>query len=126
MEIGLRLQFVKEVEDQRGKVLFLSHGKERVNFVEIQRGFARGGHYHKIAQHHLIISGKIEYREKNVRTDHEQIKIITAPAIIRVPAYTAHLIIAIEDTLFVETFKEELEATVYPAYRKIVEERMQQ
>lgn len=102
----------------------MSYGDEKINFVEIKKGFARGGHYHKIAQYHFIISGKIEYREENVKTGQEQIKIITAPAIINVPADTAHLLTAIEDVLFVETFKEELEATNYPKYKKIVEERM--
>jgi quercetin dioxygenase-like cupin family protein len=121
---GLSLRFEKEVEDVRGKILFLSYGDEKINFVEIKKGFARGGHYHKIAQYHIIISGKFKYSEENVKTGQEQIKIVTAPAIIHVPPDTAHLLTAIEDTLFVETFKKELEATIYPKYRKIVEERM--
>ncbi len=121
---GLSLRFEKEVEDVRGKILFLSCGDEKINFVEMKKGFVRGGHYHKIAQYHFIISGKLEYREENVKTGQEQIKIITAPAIIHVPADTAHLLTAIEDTLFVETFNKELEAAIYPKYRKIVEERM--
>lgn len=120
----MSLLFEKEIKDSRGKILFLSYGNEKINFVEIKKGFARGGHYHKIVQQHFIISGKIEYREKNIKTNKEQIKIITAPTTIHVPAYTAHLLIAIEDTLFVETFKKELEATIYPKYRKIVAERM--
>lgn len=120
----MNLRFEKEVEDVRGKILFLSCGDEKMNFVEVKKGFARGGHYHKTAQYHFIISGKLEYREENVKTGQEQIKIITVPTIIHVPANTAHLIIAIEDTLFVETFNKDLEATIYPKYRKIVEERM--
>ncbi|HEV2192903.1 MAG TPA: hypothetical protein VGR54_04700 [Nitrosopumilaceae archaeon] len=120
----MSLRFEKEVEDVRGKILFLSYSDEKMNFVEIKKGFARGGHYHKIAQYHFIISGKLEYREENVKTGQEQIKIIAVPTIIHIPANTAHLLIAIEDTLFVETFNKDLEATIYPKYRNIVEEKM--
>lgn len=120
----MNLRFEKEIGDARGKILFMSYGTEKINLVEIKKGFARGGHYHKTAQYHFIISGKSEYREENVNTGQEQIKIITVPTIIHVPAETAHLLIAIEDTLFFETSNKELEATIYPKYRKIVEERM--
>ncbi|MDE1829666.1 MAG: hypothetical protein KGI25_05025, partial [Thaumarchaeota archaeon] len=114
-ESNLRLE--KEVEDIRGKILFLSHGDKKINLVEIKKGFARGGHYHKIAQDHIIISGKLEYREENVKTGKEHIKTIAVPTIIHVPPDTAHLLIAIEDTLFLETFDKTLEATNYPKYR---------
>ena len=42
----MNIQFEKEVEDIRGKILFLSYGKKQINLVEIRKGFARGGHYH--------------------------------------------------------------------------------
>lgn len=118
------MRIEKEVEDARGKIFFLSHGDEKVNLVEIKKGFARGGHYHTIAQDHIIISGKLEYREENVKTGQEQIKIIDVPTIIHVPAHTAHLLMAIEDTLFLETFNKTIESINYPKYRNIVEERM--
>ena len=120
--MGLRIE--KEVEDIRGKILFLSRGDEKINLVEIKKGFARGGHYHSIAQDHIVISGKLEYREENVKTGQERIKIMDVPIIIHVPAETAHLLIAIEDTLFLEIFDSTLETTNYPKYRNIVEERM--
>jgi len=41
-----------------------------------------------------------------------------------VPANNAHLFIALEDTVFVETYGEEYDATNYPKYRKIVDEAM--
>lgn len=118
------MRIEKEVEDARGKIFFLSHGDEKVNLVEIKKGFARGGHYHTIAQDHIIISGKLEYREENVKTGQEKIKIVDVPTIIHVPAHTAHLLMAIEDTLFLETFNKTIESINYPKYRNIVEERM--
>jgi len=119
------LEFKKLAEDVRGKILFLSYnGTKSLNIAEIKKGFARGGHYHPYEQYHVILSGKIEYREENLETKKEQIRIIHGPEILKVPPNTAHLLIAIEDTLFFESFDKDYIATDYPKYRKIVEQRM--
>lgn len=119
------LEFKKLAEDVRGKILFLSYDNEKsLNIAEIKKGFARGGHYHPYEQYHVILSGKIEYREENLDTKKEQIRIINGPQIIKVPPNTAHLLIAQEDTLFFESFEKNYIATNYPKYRKIVEELM--
>ena len=119
------LEFKKLAEDVRGKILFLSYDNEKsLNIAEIKKGFARGGHYHPYEQYHVILSGKVEYREENLDTKKEQISIINGPQIIKVPQNTAHLLIAQEDTLFFESFEKNYIATNYPKYRKIVEERM--
>lgn len=118
------LHFEKEVSDIRGKILFLSDGSKNINIVEIKKGFARGGHYHKAEQVHLIMTGKIEYREEILVTGKELIRIISAPAVLKIPANTAHLFIAIEDTIFAEIFDNKYEATDYTKYRKLVEEFM--
>ncbi len=119
------LEFKKAAEDVRGKILFLAYdGKKSLNIAEIKKGFARGGHYHPYAQYHVILSGKIEYREEDVATKKEQIRIINGPEIIQVPPNTAHLLIALEDTLFFESFDQDYVATIYPKYRNIIEERM--
>lgn len=118
------LFFEKQIEDIRGKILMSSYGKIHVNIVEIKKGFARGGHYHPYPQNHIIISGKIEYREENIITNKEQIMVIDTPQILFVPANTAHLFIALENTLFAETFDEEYDAITYPKYRNIVTEKM--
>jgi len=119
------LEFKKLAEDVRGKILFMSYdGKKSLNIAEIKKGFARGGHYHPYEQYHVILSGKIEYREENLDTKKEQIRVIDAPEILKVPPNTAHLLIALEDTLFFESFDKDYIATDYPKYRKIVEQRM--
>jgi len=119
------LEFKKLAEDIRGKILFMSYdGKKSLNIAEIKKGFARGGHYHPYEQYHVILSGKIEYREENLDTKEEQIQIVNGYKIIMVPPNTAHLLIALEDTLFFESFDKDYIATDYPKYRKIVEERM--
>lgn len=117
------LQFEKIVEDDRGKILFLSYDNKKINIVEIKKGFARGGHYHPSETAHIILTGKIEYREENIDTGKERIEIITSPTSISVPSRTAHLLIALEDTVFVESFDKQYLATNYPKYRAIVEEK---
>lgn len=118
------LKLDKQFEDVRGKIFFFSHGNTGINLIEIKKGFARGGHYHKYDQVHIIISGKIEIRQENIETGNEEVKIITSPETIRIPQNTAHLFTALVDSSFLEIFDYQYEATTYPKYRKIVEERM--
>ena len=114
----------KEISDIRGKIIFLSEGGKNIHVVEIKKGFARGGHYHKSEQIHVIMTGKIEYREKDLQTDEEKIKIFSAPKVLKVRANVAHLFIAIEDTVFAEIFDNKYESVDYPRYRKIVKSLM--
>lgn len=114
----------KQFEDMRGKMFFFSHGDTYLNMIEIKKGFARGGHYHRYDQDHIMISGRIEIREENIETGKEEIKIATYPSTIRIPKNTAHLFIALEDSTFLEVFDYQYEITNYPKYRRMVEEQM--
>ncbi len=120
----MNLSIEKEVEDARGKIIFLSNGDKKIHMVEIKKGFARAGHFHKFPSIHILISGFIEYREKNILDEHEQIKKIKAPAIIKTPPNLAHLLIALEETLLIEIFEQSYEATIYEKYHKIVDEKI--
>lgn len=104
--------------------MFFSFGNKFLNVIEIKKGFARGGHYHKYQQDQIILFGKVEYREENIFEKKEKITIIDKPSRMIIPPLTAHLLIAIEDTCFVETFTEKYEATYYPKYRKIINKKM--
>ena len=119
----MSLEFDKQIEDKRGKILFLKYGHKKINLIEIKKGFARGGHFHQTETSHFLISGKIEYHEKDIKTGIEKISIISSPSIIYVQSNIAHLLIAKEDSLFFEVF-ENYEDTVFPKYRKIVEDLM--
>ena len=81
-------------------------------------------HYHPIEQDHIIISGKVEYREEDIETKKEEIKIIEKATVLNVPPKKAHIFIALEDTIFIESFIGEYQATEYPKYRKDVEDRI--
>ena len=116
----MSLEFDKQIEDKRGKILFLKYGHKKINLIEIKKGFARGGHFHQTDTSHFLISGKIEYREENIKTGIEKVSTIFSPNTINVQSNVAHLLIAKEDSLFFEVF-ENYEDTIYPKYRKIVE-----
>jgi len=121
----VKLSLEKEVEDVRGKIIFLSFGDKIFNIVETKKGYARGRHYHNFLSHHILISGTIEYREKNMVDNQEQVKKIKAPEIIKTLPNLAHLIIALEDSVFIEVFEQSYHATNWEEYRKIVDEKLQ-
>jgi len=118
------LLITKQVKDKRGSIIFLSLNNKNINIIEIKKGFSRGGHYHEFGSEHILISGKIEYREEDIETKKELIKTFDGPLIIKTQPKKAHLITAINDTIFVEVFDGEYEAINYPKYRKIVDEKM--
>ncbi len=120
----MELSFESESHDKRGKVIFLSYGSKKINIIEIKKGFSRGGHYHTFETRHFLLSGIIEYREKNIGTGKEKVQTITSPATISVPSMVAHLLTAVDDTLFAEEFPQDYSATEYPEYRKIVMQKL--
>ena len=120
----MHLEFNKSVNDVRGKILFCSFGEKLLNFVETKKGFSRGGHYHEFQSDHILLRGKIEFKERNLDTNLEHTRIIHAPSTISVEANTAHLLTALEDSLFLEHFEIEYTAIDYIPYRKIVIEKM--
>ncbi len=119
----MELNYIKEGGDIRGKILFFTYDKTKINLFEVKKGFARGGHYHDYDITHMLITGKIEHRIENIETKQEQISIVTAPAILEIPAKYANLIIAIEDSVFTEVFSEEYKSIVYDKYRNIVNQK---
>lgn len=121
----MTLKYEKTVEDVRGKIFFYSNDDNNFGFTETKKDFIRGGHYMKISQSLFLISGRIKYIEKNVENNSEKINIYNAPCIIFVPPKTANLVIALEDSLIIETLlKNETSKIKYSEYRQIVEEKM--
>ena len=119
-----RLEFEKQVTDARGTILFLKYGDKNLNVVQIKKGFARGGHYHTFETQHHILSGMVEYRQTDIATGQETIQTIEGPIVISVPAMTAHILIAKQDTLFLEEFGKNYSATEYAPYRQIIMQKM--
>ncbi|MGI0087181.1 MAG: DUF4437 domain-containing protein [Nitrosotalea sp.] len=118
------MKIEKQVEDARGKIIFLSYNGKQVNLVEIRKNFSRGGHYHKIPTKHIVIIGKIQYEGKNVNKGAERIQVYSPNEIIEVPANEAHILTALEDSLFLEVFEKDYEATDFPEFRNIIESKI--
>jgi hypothetical protein len=118
------LKFIKSVIDPRGRIVFCKHADIFINLVETKQGFSRGGHYHPFPSDHILIKGKIEFKEVNLDTHMEKIRILQAPCDISVNANVAHILTALENSLFVEFFTTEYSAINYFPYRKIVNKKM--
>ena len=118
------LMIEKVVEDVRGKNTFLSFEDLELILVETNKGFSRGGHYHKSNTNHTLISGSIHLIQKSILNGYESEKTFVAPATIPISANYAHMLTAITDTKLIEAFPNGYEDTVYPEYRELVERRM--
>ena len=118
------MELIKTSEDVRGQIIFFSYGKKQINLVEIKKGYSRGGHYHSFDTVHQLIHGKVELRQKNILNGEEIIKVIDAPNIIFVKAKFAHLLTALNDSIFIETFNDGYSAKNFSEYRKIVEKNL--
>ena len=118
------LEFNKSVNDIRGTIMFYSFGKLIINFVETKKGFSRGGHHYKFKSVHILLQGKIEFKELDLDTNMEQIRIMSTPYIISVEPNMAHILTALDDSLFLECFDTEYFAIDYLPYRNIVNEKM--
>ena len=122
----MKLEFKKSFSDVRGIILCCSYGKSFIHFVKTKKGFSRGGHYHKFKSDHILLKGKIEFKEFNISTNSEQIRILSSPTTISVEPNVAHLLTALEDTVFLEFFNFEYSSTDYIPYRTIVEKKIKE
>ncbi len=117
---NMTVELINSGGDHRGKILFFKSENLKINFFEIKKNYARGGHYHDYPVTYVLISGKIEYRTKSLDTDEEIIETISAPAIIKLPINTANLIFAIKNSVFLEMFDVEYSSKIFDEYRNFV------
>src|SRR5574338_439782 len=106
----MELEFEKEATDVRGKILMLKYGNKRINLIKTKKGFSRGRHYHNFESRHIQISRTIEYKEKNLQTNVEKTKNVSAPSVITTSPMIAHLITAVTDSVFAEEFEQDYSA----------------
>lgn len=120
----MSMRILKETEDRRGKIIWLvSDGKE-IHVVETKKGFSRGGHYHPYDSTHLLVSGQLIYRECGMEGEKQINKTLKTVTTIFTPANRAHMITAIEDSVFIEIFERPYKATDFLQYRKIVNDAL--
>ena len=119
-DANMTVELINSGGDHRGKILFFKSKNLKINFFEIKKNYARGGHYHGYHVTYVLVSGKIEHRTKSLDTNEEIIETISAPAIIKLPINTANLIIAIKNSIFLEMFDVEYESKIFDEYRNFV------
>ncbi len=92
-------KFKKITEDERGYIYLVNNllnEKREFTFMEIKKGFARGGCFHSCDENFVVIKGKLRYicgdmEKEVVKGDSEKI-----------PAFTPHAFIALEDSIVSE------------------------
>lgn len=93
---------IKKVhEDERGIIYtFFIDGKEEL-LTFTKQDYMRGGHSHRDAQHTMVLSGSIEWREW--KNDHEEVFILNEGDKHVAPSFVPHLMTAICDCWILET-----------------------
>ena len=119
------MKFTGKDEDVRGQRWNFQDNENLISLFEIKKGFSRGGQYHKNEVTHVLISGKIEYRKENVLTGKEEISMLDSFSSTLLPPNTSDLITALEDSVMVGIYKNELEKKYYEKYSRIVKEKME-
>ena len=121
----MKLEFLESVTDPRGRILFCKYGNSSLNIVETKNGFSRGGHFHEFPSVHFLLKGKIVFKTTDINLNHEQIENFSAPCEIIVQANIAHILTALEDSIFIEFFDREYSAIDYPPYRNLIEKQLE-
>ncbi len=120
------LKISLEKNDDRGVIFRGDYCKKEIFLLaEIKKGKVRGGHHHdKIAYHH-VLTGKILYKEipltkkgRKKKNAKEIKKILNTGNVVKTPAYAAHLVIALEDSIIFETSDEIKKTINYQPYRE--------
>lgn len=116
------MELKKIHEDQRGFIYvvkdLLENDKE-FSFLELKKGYARGGCYHSKDEFFLVIKGKIK-----VILDNEE-KIFSQGESALIPAGVSHAFISLEDSIVSEwgiTTQEKEEDVKDPELRSKVDE----
>ena len=119
------MKFTGKDEDVRGQRWNFQGNGNLISLFEIKKGFSRGGQYHENEVTHVLISGKIEYRRENVLTGKEEISTLDSFSSTLLPPNTSDLITALEDSVMVGIYKNELEKKYYEKHSRIVKEKME-
>jgi|SRR3989338_2014273 len=116
------MELKKIHEDKRGYIYLvedLLKGNKEFTFLEIKKGFARGGCLHSKDENFVVIKGRIEYIHG------EKKEIVTSGESRTIPAFEPHAFIALEDSIVSEwgiTTKEKEMDKKDPKLRGIIDE----
>jgi quercetin dioxygenase-like cupin family protein len=114
----------KIVSDKRGSIINLRFKKRIFEVFELKEGSLRAGHYHDCKVTIVVLSGEIEYQEKDIsHNGPEKSLTLKEGDLIITESNHAHLLSGIKHSLVLEWREKELFKTEnYPPMRIRVEE----
>lgn len=113
------MEITKVNSDKRGDVFTYQVGERTHVIVTINKGFARGGHYHKTGQWHICLAGQMVVRLRHMITGAENATRLTEGQSLYIDPNVAHLFEAEEFSVLAESRIGGPEATDYEPWRKI-------
>jgi len=121
--MGGDLAVEKILSDKRGSIINLGFKKRTFEVFELKQDSLRGGHYHDCKATIVVLSGELEYREKDVRCDTpEKSLVLKEGDLIVTERNHAHLLTGVEHSLVLEWRESEIFKTEnYPPMRSRVE-----
>lgn len=89
--------------DDRGVIQnLITNGIESVAVITSKKGSIRSNHWHQFNSHHLyIVSGSVEYFERNLDGMNRTQTIYAAGQMFFTPPNKVHKVVAIEDTIMI-------------------------
>ncbi len=114
----------KILSDRRGSIINLGFKKRTFEVFELKEGSRRAGHHHDCKATIVVLSGEIEYHEKDIRPGvPEKSLILKEGDLIVTERSHAHLLSGLKHSLVLEWRENELFKTEdYPPMRSKVEE----
>jgi quercetin dioxygenase-like cupin family protein len=112
------------LSDKRGSIINLGFKKRIFEVFELKEGSLRAGHYHDCKATIVVLSGEIEYLQKDIPHDGpEKSLILKEGDLIVTESNQAHLLSGLKHSLVLEWREKELFKTEnYPPMRSRVEE----
>lgn len=107
--------------DRRGSTFKAVIASKEYLFLEMRKGALRGGHYHDRETLHLVLSGRIKFEIADPLTA-DQSEIVANPMeVVLVTAGKAHLLEALEDSMFMEPLDKEKSTVDFEPQRARIE-----
>jgi len=108
--------------DQRGEIRRFSLQGDDFAAIFTKKGFYRGGDFHNVVQHIVVVRGEFEITTRENERDVVTTK--RTGELISFPPMVPHLLKALTDSVFIEWLDGPFHVEKYPPYRKLVEEQL--
>ena len=111
--------------DARGSVFKLSVDSQDFLLLEMRKGSFRGGHYHDRKTVHIVLAGTIRFELCDLSTGKQSEEYLESMQVVEIPPSIAHLLEAVDESVFMEPLDEDRVTIVYEKQRKRVKEYLE-